>query len=210
MRARGLISHPMQVTRTTTNRESNAPTIERRRTKLTMKTAGLLLDSMTALLDLLRNRYRTGEGADWIADTIEVFEDARNPAELRDSLVECMLDYSPGKMKPPRIDELVAGAIGTLIEMTEPGAADLAGKALRIRNACMHMLDPYDAGAKLLSRAPSGVYVLAPAGYTIAHQAIVESSAASPETSIKVRRSSSGRVRKRQLPTGQTCAPLFS
>lgn len=197
-------------TTTTTRREANAPTVERRRTKLIMKTAGLLLDTLTALLDLLRNRYRTGEGADWISDTLEVFEDARNPAELRETLVECLLDYSPGRMKPPRIDELVSSSIRTLVEMTDPAATDLPGKALRIRDACLHMLDPYDAGAKLLARAPSGVYVLAPAGYAIAHQAIEESSAASPDTSIKVARSPAGKVRSKQLPTGQTCVPLFA
>lgn len=202
MRARGLLGRRMQVTSTTT-------TPARRR--LIMKTAGLLLGTLTALLDLLRNRYRTGEGADWIADTLEVFEDARNPTELRETLAECMLDYTPGKMKPPRIDELVSGALQTLIAMTDDDATDLPGKALRIRAACMHMLDPYDAGAKLLARAPSGVYVLAPAGYTITHQAISESSEASTDaTSIKVKRSSSGGVRRRELPTGQTCAPLLS
>lgn len=175
-----------------------------------MKTAALLLETLDALLDLLRNRYRTGEGADWIADTIEEFESARNPEELREALAECLLDYSPGRMKPPRIDELVGGSLRALYEMTGEGCADLGGKAVQIRDACMRMLDPYDAQAKQLTRFPSGVYVLAPAGYTTTHQATVESSAASPETSIKVTRSPAGRVRNRQEPTGQICAPLLS
>lgn len=193
---------------TTTSRENGAPAMVRRRTKLIMKTASLLLDSLSALLDLLRNRYRTGEGADWIADTIEEFEDARNPEQLRDALAECLLDYKPGRMKPPRIDELVAGCIRTLFEMCEPAAVDLPGKAVWIRDACARMCDPYDAQKKLLSRLPSGVYVLAPEGYAIAAQAISESADASLATSTRVKRSSAGAVKSRQEPTGQTCVPL--
>lgn len=194
--------------------ESTTPTKRReasaahRRDRLIKRTAGLLFETLTALLDLLRNRYRTGEGADWIADTLEEFEDARNPAELRAALVECLLVYKPGTMKPPRIDQLVSASITTLCAMTEEGQRDLPGMAMQIRQACMSMLDPYDAQAKLLARLPSGVYVLSPAGYTIAHQAISEVSEASPATSIRVARSPVGRVRSKQLPTGQICAPL--
>lgn len=195
-------------TTTTSHRESGAPDLVRRRSRLIMRTAKLLLETMDALLDLLRNRYRTGEGADWIADTIEEFEGARNPAELREALAECLLVYRPGVMKPPRIDELVGMCLKTLFAMTEPDATDLPGKAMAIRGACMRMSDPYDAQQKQLARFPSGVYILAPGGYTIAHQAISEVSEASPETSTSVKRSPAGKVRKRQEPTGQTCVPL--
>lgn len=193
---------------TTTSPEPGAPQMTRRRARLIMRTAKLLLETLDVLLDLLRNRYRTGEGADWIADTIEEFEDARNPDELRGALAECLLVYKPGVMKPPRIDELVGMALRALYGMTDAGAADLPGRAVAIRDACMRMSDPYDAQAKQLARFPSGVYVLAPGGYTIAHQAISEASAASPATSTSSKRSPSGKVRRAQEPTGQTCVPL--
>lgn len=173
-----------------------------------MKAAGIVFETLSALLHLLRHRYRTGEGADWISDTLEEIEDARSPDELRDALSEVLLGYRAGVMKPPRIDALVSGALRQLHGVSAPGAEDVGGTCVQIRDACMGMLDPYDAQQKLLARLPSGVYVLAPSGYTITHQAISDASEASPETSTSVSKSPAGRVRKRQEPTGQTCVPL--
>ncbi len=173
-----------------------------------MKTAGLLFGTLSELLHLLRHRYRTGEGADWISDTLEEIEDATSPADLREALSEVLVGYRPGVMKPPRIDELVVGSLRTLHSASAEDAVDVGGLCVAVRDACGRMMDPYDAQAKILARLPTGVYVLAPCAYTIEHQAISEVSEASPATSTKVTRSPAGRVRSRQLPTGQTCTPL--
>lgn len=173
-----------------------------------MKTASVLFGTLSELLHLLRHRYRTGEGADWISDTLEEIEDATSPADLREALSEVLVGYRQGVMKPPRIDELVIGSLRALHSAAAEDAVDAGGLCVAVRDSCGRMLDPYDAQAKMLTRLPSGVYVLAPGGYTITHQAISEASEASPATSTKVTRSPAGRVRNKQLPTGQTCTPL--
>ena len=120
-----------------------------------MKTAGLLFGTLSDLLHLLRHRYRTGEGADWISDTLEEIEDATSPADLREALSEVLVGYRPGMMKPPRIDELVIGSLRTLHGAAAEDAVDVGGLCVAVRDACGRMLDPYDAQAKILARLPT-------------------------------------------------------
>lgn len=186
-------------------REPDAPTQIRQRDRQIMRTTRRLYGTLESLVEMLRFRYRSGEGADQIEMHLEILEDAKTPTMVRAALAE-ILSAPDDAIRPPRLAALVDMSLRALFAATADGG-DIAGAMVVIADACRSMVDPYDAASQRLSRFPSGVYLIAPAGYTTQAQTMSVASLASPETSTSVSRSVVGKLRRSEAPQGMIATP---